>query len=32
MAVSMNWGSFKGGFRAPLSCSGVDIRRLRFRS
>ena len=27
MAVSMDWGPFKGSFRAPLKGFGVDIRQ-----
>ena len=28
MAVSVHWGSFEEGFRAPSRALGVDIRRV----
>ena len=28
MAVSIAWGSFKKGFRAPLKGSGVDMGQV----
>ena len=29
MAISSNWGSFKGSCRAPFKGFGVDIRQVK---